>query len=90
MAAVERARLLVADDQPDVLEALRLLLSQHDFALQLVTSPITVLDRLREDDFDLLLMDLNYSRDTTSGDEGLQCCATPAPSTRRVAGDERA
>jgi serine phosphatase RsbU (regulator of sigma subunit) len=72
MAAVERARLLVADDQPDVLEALRLLLSQHDFSLQLVTSPVTALERLREDDFDLLLMDLNYSRDTTSGDEGLQ------------------
>ncbi|HUE86131.1 MAG TPA: hypothetical protein VMO26_08640 [Vicinamibacterales bacterium] len=44
------ARLLVADDQPDVLEALRLLLSQHDFSLQLVTSPVTVLERLREDD----------------------------------------
>jgi sigma-B regulation protein RsbU (phosphoserine phosphatase) len=72
MATAERARLLVADDQPDVLEALRLLLSQHDFSLQLVTSPVTVLERLREDDFDLLLMDLNYSRDTTSGDEGLQ------------------
>ena len=72
MTTAARARLLVADDQPDVLEALRLLLSQHDFSLQLVTSPVTVLERLREDDFDLLLMDLNYSRDTTSGDEGLQ------------------
>jgi phosphoserine phosphatase RsbU/P len=72
MATAERARLLVADDQPDVLEALRLLLSQHDFSVQLVTAPVTVLERLREDDFDLLLMDLNYSRDTTSGDEGLQ------------------
>jgi sigma-B regulation protein RsbU (phosphoserine phosphatase) len=72
MAATERVRLLVADDQADVIEALRLLLSQHDFSLQLVTSPVTVLERLREDDFDLLLMDLNYSRDTTSGDEGLQ------------------
>jgi sigma-B regulation protein RsbU (phosphoserine phosphatase) len=72
MANAERARLLVADDQPDVLEALRLLLSQHDFSLQLVTSPVTVLERLREDDFDLLLMDLNYSRDTTSGAEGLR------------------
>jgi sigma-B regulation protein RsbU (phosphoserine phosphatase) len=66
-----RARLLVADDQPDVLEALRLLLSQHDFSLQLVTSPVTALERLRTDEWDLLLMDLNYSRDTTSGDEGL-------------------
>ena len=72
MPAVNRARLLVADDQPDVLEALRLLLAQHDFSLHLVTSPVTVLERLREDDWDLLLMDLNYSRDTTSGDEGLR------------------
>lgn len=72
MSTLGRARLLVADDQPDVLEALRLLLSQHDFSLELVTSPVTVLERLREDDFDLLLMDLNYSRDTTSGDEGMQ------------------
>jgi phosphoserine phosphatase RsbU/P len=72
MTTGARARLLVADDQPDVLEALRLLLSQHDFSLQLVTAPVTVLERLREDDFDLLLMDLNYSRDTTSGIEGLQ------------------
>ena len=66
-----RARLLVADDQPDVLEALRLLLTQHDFSLQLVTSPVTALEHLRRDTWDLLLMDLNYSRDTTSGDEGL-------------------
>jgi DNA-binding NtrC family response regulator len=66
-----RARILIADDQPDVLEALRLLLSQHDFSLQLVTSPVTVLERLRDDAWDLLLMDLNYSRDTTSGDEGM-------------------
>jgi sigma-B regulation protein RsbU (phosphoserine phosphatase) len=67
-----RTRLLVADDQPDVLEALRLLLSQHDFSLQLVTSPVTTLEQLRGEQWDLLLMDLNYSRDTTSGDEGLQ------------------
>ena len=66
-----RARLLVADDQPDVLEALRLLLTQHDFSLQLVTSPVTALERLGDERWDLLLMDLNYSRDTTSGDEGL-------------------
>jgi sigma-B regulation protein RsbU (phosphoserine phosphatase) len=68
---VNVARLLIADDQPDVLEALRLLLSQHDFSLQLVTSPVTALERLRAESWDLLLMDLNYSRDTTSGDEGL-------------------
>jgi sigma-B regulation protein RsbU (phosphoserine phosphatase) len=67
-----RARLLIADDQPDVLEALRLLLSQHDFTLQLVTSPVTALEQLKTGSHDLLLMDLNYSRDTTSGDEGLR------------------
>jgi sigma-B regulation protein RsbU (phosphoserine phosphatase) len=72
MPTAGRTRLLIADDQPDVLEALRLLLSQHDFSLELVTSPVTVLDRLRSEPCDLLLMDLNYSRDTTSGDEGLQ------------------
>jgi sigma-B regulation protein RsbU (phosphoserine phosphatase) len=65
-------RILIADDQPDVLEALRLLLSQYDYALQLVTTPVTVLDQLRLGTWDLLLMDLNYSRDTTSGREGLE------------------
>jgi sigma-B regulation protein RsbU (phosphoserine phosphatase) len=65
-------RLLVADDQTDVLEALRLLLSQHDYALDLVTSPGGVLANLRQSTYDLLLVDLNYSRDTTSGEEGLK------------------
>jgi FixJ family two-component response regulator len=69
------ARLLVADDQPDVLEALRLLLSQHDFTLQLVTSPGAVLDQVRAARWDAILMDLNYSRDTTSGAEGLSLLA---------------
>lgn len=69
------ARLLVADDQPDVLEALRLLLSQHDFSLHLVTSPGAVLDRVRSERWDAVLMDLNYSRDTTSGAEGLSLLA---------------
>ena len=67
-----RPRILIADDQPDVLEALRLLLAQYDYALQLVTTPVTVLDQLRSGTWDLLLMDLNYSRDTTSGREGLE------------------
>jgi sigma-B regulation protein RsbU (phosphoserine phosphatase) len=65
-------RLLVADDQTDVLEALRLLLSQHDYALDLVTSPGAVLAELQRSTYDLLLVDLNYSRDTTSGEEGLR------------------
>ncbi len=65
-------RLLVADDQTDVLEALRLLLSQHDYSLDLVTSPRAVLANLQQSTYDLLLVDLNYSRDTTSGEEGLR------------------
>jgi sigma-B regulation protein RsbU (phosphoserine phosphatase) len=70
------ARILIADDQPDVLQALRLLLSQYDFACELVTSPGAVLDQLKaRHDWDVLLMDLNYSRDTTSGDEGRQLLA---------------
>jgi sigma-B regulation protein RsbU (phosphoserine phosphatase) len=66
------ARILVADDQPDVLEALRWLLTGEGYEPEFVNSTDAVLERLRERPFDLLLMDLNYSRDTTSGREGLE------------------
>lgn len=66
------ARVLVADDQPDVLEALRWLLTGEGYDPQFVSSTDAVMERLREEKFDLLLMDLNYSRDTTSGREGLE------------------
>jgi phosphoserine phosphatase RsbU/P len=65
------ARLLVADDQPDVLEALRWLLTAEGYEPEFVSSTEAVLERLRASPFDLLLMDLNYTRDTTSGREGL-------------------
>ena len=65
-------RVLVADDQPDVLEALRWLLTGEGYAPQFVSSTDAVIDRLRAEPFDLLLMDLNYTRDTTSGREGLE------------------
>src|SRR5918993_352984 len=65
-------RVLVADDQPDVLEALRWLLTAEDYDPQFVSSTDAVMERLRAETFDLLLMDLNYSRDTTSGREGLE------------------
>ncbi|HEV7500650.1 MAG TPA: SpoIIE family protein phosphatase [Vicinamibacteria bacterium] len=70
---LEGSRVLVADDQPDVLEALRLLLKPHQCHVRTVSSPAGVVAALREAEhgFDLLLMDLNYARDTTSGDEGL-------------------
>ena len=65
-------RVLVADDQPDVLEALRWLLTGEGYEPEFVNTTEGVLQRLRERPFDLLLMDLNYSRDTTSGREGLE------------------
>jgi len=64
-------RTLIADDQQDVLEALRLLLKGEGYQTEAVTTPADVIEALKVHDFDLLLMDLNYARDTTSGQEGL-------------------
>ena len=64
-------RVLVADDQPDVLEALRLLLKGEGFAIDTAKSPPGVLSAIESQDYDAVLMDLNYARDTTSGREGL-------------------
>ena len=64
-------RVLIADDQPDVLEALRLLLKAEGCQIETASSPAGVLAALEKRDFDVLLMDLNYARDTTSGEEGL-------------------
>jgi DNA-binding NtrC family response regulator len=64
-------RVLVADDQKDVLEALRLLLKSEGWEVETVTSPAGVLQALDQRDFDVALIDLNYTRDTTSGGEGL-------------------
>jgi sigma-B regulation protein RsbU (phosphoserine phosphatase) len=64
-------RVLIADDQPDVLEALRLLLKGQGYKIATANSPSTILETLAREPFDLLLMDLNYARDTTSGREGL-------------------
>jgi DNA-binding NtrC family response regulator len=63
-------RILVADDQPDVLQALRLLLKSEGYAAEMVASPGAVLQAIEGGDFDAVLMDLNYTRDTTSGHEG--------------------
>ena len=64
-------RVLVADDQSDVLEALKLLLKGEGFDVEAVASPRAVLSALEARDFDALLVDMNYTRDTTSGAEGL-------------------
>jgi DNA-binding NtrC family response regulator len=64
-------RVLIADDQQDVLQALRLLLKSEGFELESATTPAGILSSLESGDFDAVLMDLNYARDTTSGREGL-------------------
>jgi sigma-B regulation protein RsbU (phosphoserine phosphatase) len=68
-------RVLLADDQPDVLLALRLLLKMEGFQSEAVSSPVEILQMSGEREFDLILMDLNYTRDTTSGEEGLDLLA---------------
>ena len=64
-------RILAADDQTDVLEALRLLLKGEGYQIETVKSPGAVIKAIESRDFSLVLMDLNYARDTTSGQEGL-------------------
>ena len=64
-------RILIADDQRDVLEALRLLLKGEGFTIETATSPGGVLRIVENKDVDAVLMDMNYTRDTTSGLEGM-------------------
>ncbi|MGD0443830.1 MAG: sigma-54 dependent transcriptional regulator [Edaphobacter sp.] len=64
-------RLLIADDQPHILEALHLLLKPEGYQLEMVRMPALVLEALAHESFDGVLIDLNYTRDTTSGQEGL-------------------
>lgn len=68
-------RILVADDQPDVLLALRFLLKAEGFTIQTADHPAAILETVRQNPPDLILMDLNYTRDTTSGEEGLDALA---------------
>jgi DNA-binding NtrC family response regulator len=68
-------RVLIADDQADILEALALLLKGEGFAFEVARSPAGILAALDASEFDALLMDLNYARDTTSGAEGLDLLA---------------
>lgn len=65
-------RLLIADDQPHILEALRLLLKPEGYQLEMVRTPALALEALAHESFDGVLVDLNYTRDTTSGLEGLE------------------
>ena len=65
-------RILIADDQPHVGEALRLALRDEGFHIELVGSPSAVLSAVAAEKFDLVLLDMNYARDTTSGREGIE------------------
>ena len=65
------SKILIADDQSDVLEALRILLKGEGYQTEAVTSLRAMLNALEKRDYALLIMDLNYMRDTTSGQEGL-------------------
>jgi DNA-binding NtrC family response regulator len=65
-------RILVADDDPDVLTALRVLLRAEGYEVEAATSPALALTAVEAADFDVALLDLNYARDTTSGGEGLE------------------
>jgi DNA-binding NtrC family response regulator len=68
-------RILIADDQPDVLEALRLLLKREGYKIEAAESPRQVLQIIEARDYDAAIIDLNYTRDTTSGEEGLELLA---------------
>jgi len=71
----KKPRVLVADDQPDVVEAIRLLFKSSGIDVTTASSPALVVSRVEADDFDAVLIDLNYTRDTTSGREGLDLLA---------------
>lgn len=64
-------RVLIADDQPHILDALEILLAPEGYRVERATSPRMVLEMLLSGGYDALLLDLNYTRDTTSGQEGL-------------------
>jgi DNA-binding NtrC family response regulator len=75
-AESSQPHILVADDQADVLEALRLLLKSNGFGVETVSSPGAALGALERRDYDAMLLDMNYTRDTTSGTEGLDLLRT--------------
>ncbi|MBV9390351.1 MAG: response regulator, partial [Verrucomicrobia bacterium] len=65
-------RVLIADDQPEVLAALSFICRSEGYQVVTVTSPGAAIETLKKEDFDLILIDLNYDRDRQSGEEGLE------------------
>src|ERR1700726_3149104 len=70
-AANQSYRVLLADDQSDIRDALRLLVKREGYETHGAASPADALAAIESREFDAVLMDLNYARDTTSGQEGL-------------------
>src|SRR5260370_1180122 len=77
-------RVLLADDQADIRDALRLLLKRESYETQGVASPAEALSAIESREFDAVLMDLNYARDTTSGQEVLELIGQIGPSDANV------
>jgi DNA-binding NtrC family response regulator len=71
-ASQKTYRILIADDQPSVLDALKMLLRSEGFEVDTVRTPQVVLESIKLREYDVLLLDLNYARDTTSGAEGIE------------------
>jgi DNA-binding NtrC family response regulator len=71
-----RAKILICDDQPEILDAIKLVCSAEGMQCSTIDSPDEVLPKLAEDEFDLLLMDMNYHQDRTGGQEGLSLLRT--------------
>ena len=69
------ARVLAADDQQDILDAIELLLRPQGYEVDFARSPVLVREALATGTYDAALIDLNYTRDTTSGQEGLDLLA---------------
>jgi len=75
MSPATPPRILIADDQSDIIEALRLLLKGEGYQIEAAKSPAAAIKAVEARDYAMVLMDLNYARDTTSGQEGLELLA---------------
>ncbi len=78
-----KPRVLIADDQREIREALRLLLKAEGYETETAASPAEVIQAVTSRELDVVLMDLNYTRDTTSGRRGSTCSPACGRSTRR-------
>ena len=83
-------RLLIADDQPEVLRALTVICSAEGYEVATVNSPAATLAMIGKEDFDVVLIDLNYRQDVVSGREGLELLKQIRAIDASIAGTEPA